>query len=166
MSYSKLILPEFELEMASTRKVLERVPNDKLEWKAHPKSNSVGWVMSHLVEIPGWVEATLTGDTWDIAPKGGEPYKTPMLKSHEEALKLFDANVETAKKMIAATSDADFEKNWSLLMGGETIISMPKLGVIRTWVLNHTIHHRAFLLSYLRLLDIPLPGMYGPSGDE
>jgi len=166
MTYAELILPEFDQEMANTRKVLERVPDDRLGWKSTPKSNSIGWVMSHLVEIPGWVEGTLTSDTWDIAPVGGEAYKTPIFGSRQEALEAFDRNVATARKQIAVTSDAEFHKSWSLLMGGQPVITLPKSGVIRTWVLNHTIHHRAYLLSYLRQLEIPVPGMYGPSGDE
>jgi len=166
MTLAELILPEYDQEMANTRKVLERVPNDRFDWKAHAKANSIGWVVSHLVEIPNWAEGTLQGDSWEIAPVGGEPYKTPVVTSREEALQKFDLNVATGRKQIAATSDEVFHQSWSLLMGGQPVITMPKLGVIRTWVLNHSIHHRAFLLSYLRLLEIPVPGMYGPSGDE
>lgn len=166
MSYTDVILPEFDQEMANTRRVLERVPENRLDWKAHPQANTIGWVSSHLVEIPGWVEGTLTSDTWEIAPVGGEPYKMAILTCRDEMLRNFDAHVSAARKQIASTSDEEFNKSWSLLMGGQPVITMPKLGVIRTWVLNHTIHHRAFLLSYLRLLEIPVPGMYGPSGDE
>lgn len=166
MSIAQSILPEFEQEMAGTRRVLERVPEDKLDWKAHPKSNTIGWVASHLAEIPGWVEGTLTQDEWEIHPPGGEPYRTPMLKSRQEILDSFDANVAAAKKAIEATSDEAFFKQWSLLNQGKPIVTMPRVGVIRTWVLNHTIHHRAFLCVYLRLNDIPVPGLYGPSGDE
>lgn len=166
MSIAESILPEFDQEMAGTRKTLERIPNDKLDWKAHPKSNTIGWVGAHLAEIPGWVEGTLTLDEWDIAPKDGEPYRTPTMTSREQMLEVFDKNVLAARAAIQATSDAAFAKEWSLLMGGEPIITMPRIGVIRSFVLNHTIHHRAYLCSYLRLNDIPVPGLYGPSGDE
>lgn len=160
------ILPEFEHEMAGTRKVLERVPDDKLDWKAHPKSNSIGWVAAHLVEIPGWVEGTLKQDSWDINPEGGEPYKTPAISSRQEALDMFDKNVADAREAIASTSDADYMKEWSLLSAGQPMITMPRIGVIRSFVLNHAIHHRAHLCVYLRLNDIPVPGLYGPSADE
>ena len=166
MSIAESILPELEMEMAGTRKVLERIPDDKLDWKAHPKSNTIGWVACHLAEIAGWVEGTLTQDAWDINPEGGEPYQSPKLDNSQEILDLFDANVAAARKQIAVTSDEEFAKSWSLLSGGQALITMPKLGAIRTWVMNHTIHHRAHLCVYLRLNEIPVPALYGPSGDE
>jgi len=166
MTIAESILPEFEMEMAGTRKTLERIPDDKLDWKAHARSNTLGWVAIHLVEIAGWVEGTLTQDVWDVNPVDGEPYRPPELKSQQEILDRFDANVAAAKARIAATSDEEFGKMWSLLSAGETLITMPKIGVIRTWVLNHAIHHRGHLCVYLRLNDIPVPALYGPSGDE
>jgi uncharacterized damage-inducible protein DinB len=166
MSIAESILPEFDMEMASTRKVLERVPDDKLSWKAHDKSNTIGWVACHLAEIPGWVEGTLSADHWDIHPAGGEPYQSPQLDTTKSIVELFDANANAARDRIAAAPDEEFSKPWSLLMGGQTLFTMPKLGVIRTWVLNHTIHHRAHLCVYLRLNNIPVPAIYGPSADE
>jgi uncharacterized damage-inducible protein DinB len=166
MSIAEAILPEFDQEMAGTRKTLERIPNDKLDWKAHPKSNTIGWVGSHLAEIPGWAEGTLTQDAWDLAPKDGEPYRTPKLPSREQMLDAFDTNVAAARAAIQSTSDAEFMEPWSLLMGGEALFTMPRIAVIRSFVLNHNIHHRAWLCSYLRLNDIPVPALYGPSGDE
>ena len=166
MRIAEMLMPEFEQEMANTRRVLERVTDDLLDWKAHPKSNSVGWVACHLAEIPGWVTGTLTQDNWDIHPVGGEPYRTPELKSRQAILDAFDANVASAKQHLAMASDAELAKNWSLLSGGQVLLTSTKLGVIRTWVLNHTIHHRAHLCVYLRLSGLPVPGMYGPSGDE
>lgn len=166
MTIAESLLPEFDMEMASTRKVLERVPDDKLDWKAHEKSNTIGWVASHLAEIVGWTEGTLTKDTWDIHPVGEEPYRTTILDNRQAILDSFDANARMARERIAATSDEEFGKMWSLLAGGEALITMPKVGVIRTWVLNHTIHHRAHLCVYLRLNEIPVPAIYGPSGDE
>ena len=166
MTIAELLLPEFDQEMASTRKVLERIPNDKLDWKAHPKSNTIGWVGSHLVEIPSWVEVTLTSDSWDFEPPGGEPYRTPVLASREEMLAEFDKGVAAARAAIERTSDEDFKRDWSLLQGGKALFTMPRYTSIRSFMLNHMIHHRAFLFSYLRLNDMPVPGMYGPSGDE
>jgi uncharacterized damage-inducible protein DinB len=166
MSYGETILPEFENEMASTRKVLERVPEEKLDWRAHPKSNTIGWNANHLAEIPGWVEGTLSQLSWDIAPVDGEPYQTPKLTSRQELLDLFDRNVASARKALAAVKDDEMDKMWSLLQGGTQLMTMPRTAVIRDFVLSHTIHHRAILCVYLRLNDIPVPGMYGPSGDE
>ncbi|MBX9789785.1 MAG: DinB family protein [Pirellulales bacterium] len=166
MSLADLFLGEFEQEMAGTRKVLERIPDDKINWKAHPKSNTIGWVGAHLVEIPGWVEGTLTQDAWDLQPPGGEPYRTPPWTNRAEMLATFDKNIADAKRALAAASDGDFAKPWSLKMGGQTLFTMPRAAVIRTFVLNHTVHHRAHLCVYLRLNDIPVPGLYGPSADE
>ena len=166
MTIGESFIPEFEVEMAGTRKTLERIPDAILTWQAHEKSQTIGWVANHLAEIPGWVEGTLTADVWDINPKDGEPYKAPELASIAEILELFDTSVAVAAKRLAATPDSEFLKSWSLQSAGETLITMPKAGVIRTWVLNHAIHHRGILTVYLRLNDIPVPGLYGPSGDE
>jgi uncharacterized damage-inducible protein DinB len=166
MSISQTFLPEFDEEMANARKVLERVADDKLQWRAHQKSNTIGWVGSHLAEIPSWIEGTLTELEWDFNPVGGEPYRTPMLNSRKEMLEAFDTAVATGRKAIAATSDDEFAKSWSMLDGGNVLLTMPRTNVIRSFILNHTIHHRAILCVYLRLNDIPVPGMYGPSGDE
>ena len=118
MSLSQSLLPEFDHEMANTRKVLERIPDDKLDWKVHPKSNSIGWVGMHLAEIPGWTDVTLNQDSLDIAPVGGEPYRTPAATSRQGILERFDKNVAAARAAIAAASDEQFRKPWSLLMGG------------------------------------------------
>jgi len=166
MNIAELLLPEFDQEMAKTRKVLERIPNDKLAWCATPKSNTIGWVGSHLAEIPGWAHCTLTEDSWDFEPPGGEPYRTPLLASCEQMLEIFDKHVAAARAAIANTSNADFDKPWSLLQGGKVLFTMPRYPVTRIFLLNHMIHHRAFLLSYLMQNGVPIPGMYGPSGDE
>ncbi len=166
MNVAPTLLPEFEQEMASTRKVLERIPDEKIEWKAHPKSNTIGWVASHLAEIPGWVGGILAQDAWDIQPPGGEPYRTKQLTNRQDILAEFDKNVTAAKQALATATDDQLAKNWSLLTGGKPMFTMPRLAALRTWVFNHSIHHRAFLCSYLRLNDVPVPGMYGPSGDE
>jgi uncharacterized damage-inducible protein DinB len=166
VTIAESILPEFEQEMAGTRKTLERIPDDKLEWKAHPKSNTIGWVGGHLAELPGWVEMTLKTDKLDINPPGGNPYKPPKPTSHKQMVEIFDKNVATAKTAIRSTSDAEFLKPWSLLNAGATLFAMPRIAVVRSFVINHMIHHRAILTVYLRLNDIPVPALYGPSGDE
>jgi uncharacterized damage-inducible protein DinB len=166
MSYAQQILPEYDEEMANTRKVLERIPEDKLDWKPHPKSNTIGWNANHLAEIPAWVNMTLDTTELDIAPVGGEPWRSPKLTSRKEILDLFDKNVAAGRKALAEVKDEAMAVDWSLLQAGQNILTMPRSAVIRTFVLNHTVHHRAILCVYLRLNDIPVPGMYGPSGDE
>jgi uncharacterized damage-inducible protein DinB len=166
VNYSQTILPEFDHEMANTRKVLERVPEDKLNWQPHAKSHTIGWNANHLAEIPGWVEGTLKAPSWDIAPPGGEQYQSPKLSKRQEILDLFNRNVAEARAAIAAAKDESMAEPWSLLKAGEPIFTLPRAGMIRGFVLNHMIHHRAILCVYLRLNDIPVPGMYGPSGDE
>jgi len=166
MSFAETILPEYDQEFANARKVLERVPDDKLDWRAHSKSNTIGWNANHLAEIPAWVEITLHQDAWDFAPPDGPRYESPNLTTRAAVLALFDQNVAAGRKALAAAKDADMGKNWSLLQGGQPIITMPRAAVIRSFVLNHLIHHRAILCVYLRLNDVPVPGMYGPSGDE
>src|SRR5205807_9696806 len=118
MNYAETILPEFDREMANTRKVLERVPEDKLDWRAHPKSNTIGWNANHLAEILGWVEGAFTAPSWDFAPIGGELYQSPQLRSSQEILDLFDRNVAAARKAIVAVQDDQTAQQWWLLKGG------------------------------------------------
>lgn len=166
MSLSQSLLPEFDHEMANTRKVLERIPEDKLDWRVHEKSNTIGWVGMHLAQIPNWADLTLNQDSLDVAPVGAEPYRTPVAHSRQEILDRFDKNVAAARAAIAAATDEQFMKPWSLLMKGETVFTMPRAAVLRSFVLNHNIHHRAHLCVYLRLNDVPVPALYGPSADE
>jgi uncharacterized damage-inducible protein DinB len=164
MSYAETVLPEFDQEMANTRKVLERIPDDKLDWKPHPKSHTIGWNANHVADIPNWLVMVLNTPSLDIAPVGGESYASPKLTSRAEIVEQFDRNVAAARKAITEAKDVD--SPWSLLQAGNPIFTMPRAAVIRSMVLNHIMHHRAHLLVYLRLNDVPVPGMYGPSGDE
>jgi uncharacterized damage-inducible protein DinB len=166
MNYAETILPEFDQEVANTRKVLERVPENQLDWQAHPKSHTIGWTANHLAEILGWVEGWLAAPAWDFAPVGGEPYQSPKRASRQEILDLFDHNVAAARKAIAAATDDQMAQPWSLVKAGTALFTLPRATVIRTFVLNHLVHHRAILCVYLRLNNVPVPGMYGPSGDE
>ncbi|MDB5336692.1 MAG: DinB superfamily protein [Planctomycetaceae bacterium] len=166
MNYSETILPEFDQEMAKTRKVLERVPDDKLGWRAHPQSNTIGWNANHLAEILGWVEGILTTPAWDIAPPGGPPYQSPQRTTCLEIVELFDRNVAAARQALATVKDEALAQQWSLLQAGKPFLTLPRGEMIRTYVLNHVIHHRAILCVYLRLHGIPLPGMYDPWGNE
>jgi uncharacterized damage-inducible protein DinB len=166
MSYAETVLPEFDQEMANTRKVLVRVPDDKLDWQPHPKSRTIGWNANHLANLPDWAVHTLATSSLDIAPVDGKRFESPKLVSRKEILDLFDKNVAAARAAIVAAKDEDMAAMWTLLAGGNPIFTMPRSAVVRSVVLNHIIHHRAILCVYLRLNDIPVPGMYGPSGDE
>jgi uncharacterized damage-inducible protein DinB len=165
MTSAESILPEFDQEMASTRKVLERLPDDKLDWRAEPKSNTIGWNANHLAEILGWVPGILTAPAWDIAPLGGAPYQAPKLTSRRDILDLFDRNVAAARQSLSVVKDETMGTMWSLLAAGTPIFTLPRSMVMRRFVLNHLIHHRAHLCVYLRLNDIAVPGMYHPTAD-
>ena len=166
MALSDAILPEFDHEMANTRKTLERVPDDKLGWKPHEKSGTMGWLAGHLANLPTWAGLTIGQDSFDLAPVGGEASRAEPPTSREELLNLFDKNVTGARAAIAGASDEDLFKPWSLLKGGQTLFSMPKIAVLRGFFMNHQIHHRGQLTVYLRLNDIPVPALYGPSADD
>jgi uncharacterized damage-inducible protein DinB len=166
MSLSEMLLPEFEHEMANTRKTLERVPDDKLDWKPHEKSMTFRSLATHLANLPTWANHAISVDEMDIAPVGAEPMRATPVNSHEEALETFDKNLNAAREAISGASDEHLLKPWSLLSGGATVLTLPRIGVLRSFVMNHNIHHRAQLGVYLRLNDIPVPSIYGPSADE
>jgi uncharacterized damage-inducible protein DinB len=166
MPYAEMLLPEFDHEMAGTRKVLERIPDNKLDWKAHPKSNTIGWNANHLAELPGWATSIFEQNEFDFAPVGGQRYQSPNLKSTKEIVALFDANVAKARQAIAAAKDESMGDAWTLRAGERHIFTMPRAAVVRGFLMSHIIHHRATLCVYLRLNDVPVPALYGPSGDE
>jgi uncharacterized damage-inducible protein DinB len=166
MSYAKALLPEFDQEMANTRKVLERLPDDKFNWKPHPKSNTIGWNANHVADIPNWLVMVISRPSLDIAPPDGPKYDFPTVASRKAILDVFDRNVSAARKAITEVKDEVMDQPWTLLQAGQEIFTMPRSAMVRGFVLNHLIHHRAHLCVYLRLNDIPVPGMYGPSGDE
>jgi uncharacterized damage-inducible protein DinB len=167
MPLAKALLPEFDHEMANTRKTLERVPEDKLGWKPHEKSGTLGWLATHLANIPSWGAYTVNEETLDLAPPGKPPMPPPeVAKSRQQLLEAFDKNVAAARTAIAGATDEHLLKIWTLLHGGKTVLSMPRMAVLRGMVMNHIIHHRAQLTMYLRLNDVPVPALYGPSADE
>ncbi|HKY30477.1 MAG TPA: DinB family protein [Pyrinomonadaceae bacterium] len=166
MALSDAILPEFDYEMANTRKTLERVPDDKFDWKPHDKSTSMGGLATHLSNIPTWAVYTIAQDSLDLAPEGKPLPTAEIAKSQSDLLNVFDDNVAKARAVIAGASDADLMKSWALLKNGKQLMTLPKIAVLRSFVMNHQIHHRAQLGVYLRLNDIPVPSIYGPSADE
>ena len=165
MGLSESLLPEFDHEMANTRKTLERVPDDKFDWKPHAKSSAMGALAGHLANLPSWGALAIGSDSFDMAP-AGEPVKTPALSSGKEVLSTFDDNVAKTRSAIQSASDQDLFKPWTLMSNGKTILTMPKVAILRSFVVNHMIHHRAQLGVYLRLNDVPVPSIYGPSADE
>ena len=166
MSMSQALLPEFDQEMANTRKVLACVPEEIPEYKPHEKSMPLGRLAGHVAELPNWAVHTIRVTTLDLTPASGESFKPFFAKSRAELLETFDKNVAEAREAIAGASDEDLQVIWSLVYKGQTVMQMPRAAVLRFSVMNHMIHHRAQLGVYLRLNNIAIPGMYGPSADE
>jgi uncharacterized damage-inducible protein DinB len=166
MTIGQSMLGEYDQEMQNTRKTLERVPDEKWDWKPHEKSGTVGWLTSHLATMPEWAPMTLQTEELDYAPVGGPAYQPPKIANRREALAAFDKGCAAARAAIAGASDQEMVKNWSLLAGGKNVFTLPRVGVLRTMIMNHMIHHRAQLTVYFRLLGIPVPALYGPSADE
>jgi uncharacterized damage-inducible protein DinB len=156
------LLPEFDREMSVARTVLTRVPDDQLGWKPHVKSFSLGELATHVANLPAWGTMTIAQSELDLT---GSP-RTVALPSRAAILAAFDANVTAVRTALVDKTDAELLAPWTLKRNGKPVFSMPKMAVFRAWTLNHVIHHRAQLCVYLRLLDQPVPSVYGPSADE
>jgi len=165
MSIANALLPEFDHEMSVTRTLLERVPDDRGDWKPHPKSMSVGQLAVHLANLPVWMSITLDQDEFDLHPPGGATWTTPPFEGAAKLVTWFDGNVARAREALARTTDGGFMESWSLKDGGAVRMTLPRVAVVRSFVLSHTIHHRGQLSVFLRLLDVPVPGIYGPTAD-
>jgi uncharacterized damage-inducible protein DinB len=163
MPISQALLPEFDHEMENTRRTLERVPLQNPDWKPHVKSPTIAWLATHVAQIPVWATMTMQTESLDLAGPF-EPPKTP--QSTPDLLTFFEKNRDAAREAISRAGDEEFMKTWTLLKGPVTILSMPRVAVLRGFVMNHLIHHRAQLIVYLRMNDVPVPGLYGPSADE
>jgi uncharacterized damage-inducible protein DinB len=166
MKISDLFLSEFDQEMKTARATLERIPEDKLSWKPHDKSMPLDRLAGHVAELAGWAVPTILQDSLDFMPPGGQPFEPTIAKSRKQVLEIFDKNRDESRKAIAGASDEHMMKNWSLLRGGQTLMTMPRVAVLRSFFMNHLIHHRAQLGVYLRLNNVPVPSVYGPSADE
>jgi hypothetical protein len=162
MTIAESLLPEFDLEMAATRRVLERVPEGNPDWKPHPKSMPLARLASLVAEMPSWAISMLTETVLKI-PAGFEMW---IGKTRQELLDRFDRNVTQARATIAATPDGEFDKTWGLEWGGQLAFQDPKPIIYRRMLMNHLVHHRAQLTVYLRLNDVPVPAIYGGSADE
>lgn len=162
MSFSQTLLPEFDEEMKNTRKILECVPDGKFDYKPHPKSMTLGGLATHVAGLPSWTNLTLDTEELNLTPD----FKQEEATNRAGLLAMFDKNAASAREKIAVAKDEDWQVTWTLKFAGDTIFSMPRAMVMRTSIMNHLVHHRAQLGVYLRLNDIAIPGMYGPSADE
>jgi uncharacterized damage-inducible protein DinB len=158
----KEMLPEFDQEMANTRKMLERVPDEHLDFKPHEKSLTLLELAAHIATLPTWVGVALRTTELDLA----QGRDRPTLRGRDDLLAAFDGAVKDVRTTLEAATEEDFAVTWALRSGEEVWLSLPRSMVYRTVALNHLVHHRAQLGVYFRLLDVPVPGMYGPSADE
>lgn len=163
MTQTQKILAEVKREAVATRKILQAVPLDKADWKPHPKSMALGRLATHIAEILGWYEIMLNKDVLDFAAGNFTPR---VVKDSVELLDIFDKNMIAAEAILASFPDERMQENWTMRAGEQVFFTLTKEEVVRTWCLNHWYHHRAQLGVYLRLLDLPLPGTYGPSADN
>ena len=157
------LILEFDHEARTTRRHLERVPADKLEWRPHQKSFTAGGLASHIVECVGWAESVFTMDEFDVNPATYTPYQAA---SGADLLTAFDGKVAACKEALSGVADADLMQPWRLKIRGRVRFEKPRATVFRDFTLSHVIHHRGQLSVYLRLLDVPVPGSYGPTADE
>ena len=164
---SQSLLPEFDMEMANARKTLERVPEGKPDFRPHPKSMTLARLAGHLAEIPIWAIHALAHDAFDMNPPDGGPRPEAYVMTSRQALiQKFDTEAAKARALLAAADDAKMMGTWTLKDGGKTVLAMPRVAVVRSFIMNHLIHHRAQLGVYLRMNDIPVLSTYGPSADE
>jgi uncharacterized damage-inducible protein DinB len=164
---SQSLLPEFDMEVANTRKTLERVPEGRFEFRPHAKSMTLGRLAGHVAEIPMWAMMTLGHDELDMNPPGGGPRPPSYTMTTRQALiEKFDEEAKKARTLLVSTDDASMMATWTLKNGGQNVMAMPRVAVFRSFIMNHMIHHRAQLGVYLRMNDVPVPSTYGPSADE
>lgn len=161
MSFIDSFLPEFEHEAQGARTIIELVPDSLLSWRAADSLNTIGWVASHLADTLSWVEVTLTETQFDVAPVGGEPHVSPVFDSTAEILAAFDQHKAAAVEFFTKATNEQMAQPWTLLQGGEELFTMPRGNVAKMLFINHVVHHRAFLVAYLRMNGIECPGLYG-----
>jgi uncharacterized damage-inducible protein DinB len=166
MDLKPILLDELKAEMANTRRVLERVPEERMDWQPHAKSMTMSRLASHLAELPGRAVKLLGQDTFDLAPPGATRPAPLMLRERAALLELFDANVRDLRAIVESWTEADLATSWTLLRGGQTLFTATRFAAIRRMLVSHSIHHRGQLTVYLRENDVPLPPLYGPTADE
>lgn len=163
MAIKDAFIAELKYESSLTKKMLERVPLDKKEWKPHDKSMSLGRLATHVAEIPHWISRIITVDDWDFAVRG---FSSHTAATTEELLSIFQQKLDQAIADLETMKDEDFNKIWTVRFGERNRNELPKKVAVRGWGFSHLIHHRGQLSVYLRLQNVPVPGMYGPSADE
>jgi uncharacterized damage-inducible protein DinB len=165
MPIAHMLLPEFDHEMANTRRLLEVVPAADHGWRPHPKSYTLGDLASHIATLPLWARITVDRPELDLGSPANASIQRVHFSTVAELLEQFDRNLREARAALAAASDAALGESWTLKNRGATVFSLPRVAVLRGFVLNHMIHHRGQLTVYLRLRDVPLPSLYGPTAD-
>lgn len=158
------LLPEYDREMAHTRRLLERLPEDRFAWRPHESSRTLGELAAHIAGLPRWATAVFDTTVFDFDLDAGA-LQTPPAESRGRLLDLFDGQAAAARAALASRTDAEYLARWTLRKEGENVFTLPRAAVIRTMVLNHLVHHRGQLTVYLRLLGVPLPPLYGPTAD-
>ncbi len=163
MNVRAAFVAEFDHEMAVTRTVLDRVPDEQFSWKPHEKSFSMGGLATHLSQLPHWGRQILDNDFYDLASSS---MHATARRNRAEVLANFDGSVAEVRSALVASSDVELNAVWTLKRGGHTVLSLPRLQALRTFLMNHVIHHRGQMTVYLRLQGVPLPPIYGPTADE
>jgi uncharacterized damage-inducible protein DinB len=164
VTIAETLLPEFDREIGLTRRVLERVPDGAFEWKPHEKSMTLGRLAEHLAELPGWMKVSVLENGIDMASGRPAGYESPATRS--AVLAMFDKNAAEARSTLLGRTDAELMAPWTLKAHGKEVFTMPKAVVIRGFVMNHIVHHRGQMSVFLRLQNVPVPSIYGPSADE
>lgn len=164
MSIAETLLPEFDREMGLTRRLLDRVPDGQFAWKPHEKSMTLGRLAEHLAELPGWVKISIVDHGIDMSTRRPADYTSPATRV--AVLEMFDKNAAEARATLNGRTDAELLAPWTLKAQGKEVFTMPKASVLRGFVMNHIIHHRGQMSVYLRLQNVPVPSIYGPSADE
>jgi len=165
-SISAALLPEYDQEMATTRKHLERVPDEKLSWGPHDKSMTMGHLAGHLAESVSWGPMMLNSDSMDFDSPEMQDYKPPAYESRAAILEAFDTNVALTREALASKNDEEWMAMWTMKKGEKVLSSMPKVAVVRAFLMSHNVHHRGQLSVYLRMCDVAVPQTYGPTADE
>lgn len=163
MAINASFIGELKHEAGNTRKLLEKVPLDNASWLPHEKSMTIGRLATHIAELPVWTSRILSTDEFDFA---AHTFKSHVAKDQQELMQIFEENLNAAVESLGQAKDEDFSKTWTLKRGDNIVAQIPKKIAIRNITLNHIVHHRGQLTVYLRLLNVPVPGLYGPSADE
>jgi uncharacterized damage-inducible protein DinB len=165
MPIAESLLPEFDHETATTRVLLERVPEDRAAFKPHEKSRSLGELSAHLSAIPGWAPIVLKQAQFDTSATDAAPFAYPAFESMSKVLAAYDERVHVARGLLTAATDAELMVPWALKTGGKIVFTMPRVAAFRSFIMNHAIHHRGQLSVYLRMCGVALPSIYGPTAD-